>query len=87
MRLFFLLFCLLPFGKNETVNGIIGKTQGVNKAINPPKNPKNKISEVVFRFFFSFIRHSLLKDFRNPMKKPLNLLVEEQFLYFQLLQE
>ena len=29
--------------KNETVNGIIGKTQGVNKAINPPKKPSPKI--------------------------------------------
>ena len=29
--------------KKETVKGIIGKTHGVSKAINPPKNPmKNK---------------------------------------------
>ena len=31
-----------PFVKNETVKGIIGKTHGVSKAINPPKNPNNK---------------------------------------------
>ena len=30
--------------KNDTVNGIIGKTHGVSKAINPPRNPrKNKL--------------------------------------------
>lgn len=32
------------FVKNDTVNGIIGKTQGVSKAINPPTKPnKNKL--------------------------------------------
>ena len=34
------LLCLV---KKLTVMGIIGKTQGVNKAINPPKNPNPKI--------------------------------------------
>ena len=30
--------------KKETVNGIIGNTQGVRSAINPPKNPsKNRV--------------------------------------------
>ena len=38
---FWLLAPLLV--KNETVNGIIGNTQGVSKAINPPKNPNKKI--------------------------------------------
>ena len=34
--------------KNETVNGIIGKTQGVSKAIKPPKKPrKNKLSKLL----------------------------------------
>ena len=28
------------FVKNETVNGIIGKTHGVNKANKPPKKPR-----------------------------------------------
>ena len=32
-----------PFVKKETVKGIIGKTQGVNKASNPPTKPKRKI--------------------------------------------
>jgi|TARA_X000000368_G_C22836796_1_gene625816 hypothetical protein len=31
------------FRKNETVRGIIGKTQGVNKANNPPINPSIKM--------------------------------------------
>lgn len=29
-----------PLIKKETVSGIIGKTQGVKRAINPPKKPK-----------------------------------------------
>ena len=29
--------------KNETVNGIIGNTQGVNNAIKPPRNPSKKM--------------------------------------------
>ena len=32
-----------PFVKKDTVKGIIGKTQGVNKASNPPTKPKRKI--------------------------------------------
>lgn len=36
---------LLPLIKNETVNGIIGKTQGVNKATKPPKKPKRKVQK------------------------------------------
>jgi len=32
--------------KKETFNGIIGKTQSVKSAINPPKNPKTKWSTV-----------------------------------------
>ena len=31
------------FKKKDTVSGIIGKTQGVNKANNPPIKPSNKI--------------------------------------------
>ena len=31
------------FVKNDTVKGIIGKTQGVNKANKPPTKPKRKI--------------------------------------------
>src|SRR5258705_806332 len=38
----FLLLCPC-FVKKETVSGIMGKTQGVNKAMNPPSNPKIKI--------------------------------------------
>ena len=34
------LDCLV---KNDTVKGIIGKTQGVNKANKPPMNPKTKM--------------------------------------------
>ena len=34
---------LLRFKKKLTVMGIIGHTQGVNKASNPPKNPVIKI--------------------------------------------
>jgi len=33
----------LPFVKKLTVNGIIGNTHGVNKANNPPINPKPNI--------------------------------------------
>ena len=34
----------LCFKKKETVNGIMGKTQGVSKAIIPPRKPnKNKL--------------------------------------------
>ena len=32
------------FVKNVTVIGIIGKTHGVNRAINPPPNPLIKIT-------------------------------------------
>ena len=31
------------FKKNETVKGIIGKTQGVSKAKKPPIKPRKKI--------------------------------------------
>jgi hypothetical protein len=42
-----LLCCLV---KKETVNGIMGKTQGVSKAMNPPNNPRIKIpSMLLFR--------------------------------------
>jgi hypothetical protein len=34
---------LAPLVKKETVKGIIGNTQGVSKAIKPPKNPKRKM--------------------------------------------
>ena len=27
--------------KKDTVSGIIGNTQGVSKAINPPRNPRS----------------------------------------------
>ena len=33
--------------KKETVTGIIGNTQGVINAINPPKNPKKKTDQAV----------------------------------------
>ena len=33
---------LFPFVKKETVNGIIGKTHGVNKAIKPPMKPNKR---------------------------------------------
>jgi hypothetical protein len=34
--------------KKETVSGIIGNTQGVSSAINPPKNPiKNKLDKLL----------------------------------------
>ena len=36
-------FRLLAFVKKLTVSGIIGKTHGVIKAINPPNKPKTKI--------------------------------------------
>ncbi len=32
------------FVKNETVSGISGNTQGVIRAINPPKNPRKNIA-------------------------------------------
>ena len=38
-----LLFVGDCFVKKETVNGIIGNTQGVSKASNPPIKPKKKI--------------------------------------------
>ena len=38
-----LTLCLLLFVKNETVNGINGKTQGVSRAIKPPSSPSKKI--------------------------------------------
>ena len=34
------LDCAVLFVKNETVSGIIGKTQGVSRANKPPKNPR-----------------------------------------------
>ena len=37
------LFVFDCFLKNETVKGIIGKTQGVKSANNQPKKPNNKI--------------------------------------------
>ena len=47
------------FVKNETVKGIIGKTQGVNNASNPPTKPNKKmlnkpfeVSEFVVVEFF-----------------------------------
>ena len=40
--------------KNETVSGIIGKTQGVSKAIKPPKKPKKKIVKLLFSSTFCF---------------------------------
>ena len=33
------------FVKKETVSGIIGKTQGVSKAIKPPNTPNKKIPQ------------------------------------------
>ena len=42
------------FVKNDTVNGIIGNTQGVNKAINPPRNPNKKIVTLLFSLTSSF---------------------------------
>ena len=33
--------------KKVTVTGIIGKTQGVTNAINPPKNPNKKIARIL----------------------------------------
>ena len=44
---------LLPFVKNETVNGIIGKTHGVKSAISPPKNPRAKINQLLSPPVFS----------------------------------
>ena len=37
------LFSSLPFVKKLTVNGIIGKTQGVSRAMRPPKNPSRNM--------------------------------------------
>ena len=63
------------FVKKETVNGIIGKTHGVNNAKRPPAKPKKKIlnkllsSEllvvsfnraVFFRFSFNLLDSNLL---------------------------
>ena len=45
----FLLFSVF-FVKKDTVNGIIGKTQGVSKAINPPSKPKIKIVKILLPF-------------------------------------
>ena len=36
--------------KKVTVKGIIGKTQGVSKAIKPPSNPKRKIVRMLLFF-------------------------------------
>ena len=78
----FLLLCLLPFGKNETVNGIIGKRKALIRRLIHLKNPKNKPGSFQI---FSFTPQSV-KGFSNLMKtfKPF---VEEQFQYFQLLLE
>ena len=50
------------FVKKETVKGIIGKTQGVNKAMSPPKKPNKKrvvksLSSflLAFSFFYSVL--------------------------------
>ena len=37
--------------KNETVKGIIGNTQGVNKARNPPIKPKRRIFNLFVKGF------------------------------------
>jgi hypothetical protein len=43
-----------PFVKKLTVRGIIGKTQGVIRAISPPKSPKRKMAHKLFSSdFFS----------------------------------
>ena len=50
-------FFLFPdcFVKNETVNGIIGKTQGVNRAAKPEKNAIiNIVSKLLSLDFFGF---------------------------------
>ena len=43
---------VLCFRKNETVNGIIGKIQGVNKAIIPPMKTNKKKFNNEFSLFF-----------------------------------
>ena len=47
--------CLLCcFVKKETVSGIMGKTQGVSKAMKPPNNPRIKMpSMLLFRVISS----------------------------------
>ena len=42
LRIPIFLFLAL-FVKNETVKGIIGNTQGVNRAISPPIKPKKNM--------------------------------------------
>jgi hypothetical protein len=39
--------------KKETVNGIIGKTQGVSKPIKPPRNPRIKMPHKLFALLSS----------------------------------
>lgn len=41
--------------KNETVKGIIGNTQGVNKARNPPIKPKRRIFNLFVKGFWDFV--------------------------------
>ena len=48
-------FVLLCFVKKLTVIGIIGKTQGVNNAANPPKNAKKKIDHNPFSSVFGVV--------------------------------
>ena len=43
-----------PFVKKETVIGIIGKTQGVNKATNPQPKPSKKIFQKLTSSFLIF---------------------------------
>ena len=70
-----LLFDCDCFVKKETVNGIIGKTQGVRSANSPPAKPRKKIlnkllspesfvvsfnKEVFFRSSFNLLDSNLL---------------------------
>ena len=48
-------FVLLCFVKKLTVIGIIGKTQGVNNAANPPKKAKKKIDHNPFSSVFGVV--------------------------------
>ena len=65
------------FKKKETVRGIIGKTQGVSKANNPPIKPKKKMFQLDFEvsFFISVPKNSVL--FKSRFKALDNSLLLE----------
>ena len=63
--------------KNETVKGIIGNTQGVNKAKNPPKRPRIKILNLLEKLSLFSVTYSFSKSSELPKLSFKSLTIEE----------